>query len=83
MLDMILANLVQNNPALVQALLIMSAARLVMKPACEAYIKYVHDSESKEDDAKLDAFLAHPLVAKGLWVLDLLLSIKLPPKKDA
>ena len=82
MLDLLLSSLVASNPAVVQGLLVMSLARLIFKPACAAYIQYVHDSESKEDDSKLDAFLAHPVVKNALWLLDLALSIKLPPKKQ-
>jgi hypothetical protein len=77
-MDQMIIELVLANPKAVSILAGLMTVRLVMKPICEAYISYVEKSESKEDDEKLKAFLDHKATKAVLWVVDYLLSIKLP-----
>ncbi len=83
MIDPQLVEQILNLPVAVKLLSLMAISRMIMKPLCSIYIKYVEDTPDKVDDAKLAEFLADPKVKALMYALDLLFSIKLPqPKVD-
>lgn len=80
MLDPELVQLAMQYPQVVKFLMVMSVCRLIMKPVCSAYIKYVEDTPEKDDDRRLADIQANPKFKLILYILDLLFSVKLPKK---
>ncbi len=65
-------------PWFVQLVVVMGSLRLVFKPIFALVERYIADSPSKDDDAKLAAVKASPIYKALSFIVDLLLSVKLP-----
>lgn len=73
-------------PLFVLFALIMTAFRMVFKPAMALAEKYVLATPSKSDDESLDNFKKGKAYAAIIWVVDFLTSIKIEKfleKKEA
>lgn len=74
----ILESLAGKYGALAQFIMIMGLARLCMKPIMTAVGEIVKITPSAKDDAFLDKVLVNPWYKGVCFVLDFVLSIKLP-----
>lgn len=65
-----------SNPKLVGILAIAYIVGLVMKILCESVKKFILESPSKADDAKLEAFEKSQVAKIVYFVIDLLIRFK-------
>lgn len=65
-------------PMLIDILIYMSIFRMIFKPLLSFAYRYVKITDTKEDDKWLNSLINSPYFLIVEFILDLLLSIKLP-----
>lgn len=70
------------NPKLAVLFTVMVVARAVFKPACSVIQAYVDATPSQSDNEKWQKVRDHKAFKAVAYVMDLLLSIKIPQKKS-
>jgi hypothetical protein len=77
-MEELLLELVQSQPKLVGVFVVVGVMRAVFKPIMSVVEAYVKSTPNEEDDKKLLALKEHKAYKALVWLVDYLLSVKLP-----
>lgn len=80
-MEQFLVDLVTNYPVGAAILMVLGVFRAIFKPLMSVWEAYVKSTPSDSDDKILEGFKASKVYKILVWLVDYLLSIKLPSKK--
>ncbi len=81
-MEAMIMEFLQSHPSMSVVLTVIAVFRLTFKPIMTVIEKYVEATPDKADDERLAKLKNSKTYARVAWVVDYLLSIKLPVKKE-
>lgn len=80
-MEQLVAEMVMNYPNLMSVVVVLGVFRMVFKPIVTAVQAYVDATPSKIDDEKFEEIKKSSAYKSVSWLVDYLMSIKLPQAK--